>query len=137
MVVDVDVEFKSTTGFTADCDRGAGTGVWVGGGAGGTAAGAAATAAVEAAGVETCVVDLLTVRIVCLAGFTAADLTCFTVFTVFVACVLTEVPGSVTAGVESVAVEAGALDVSAGAVSAGAGAEAAGGAVSVGTGCAC
>ena len=101
-----------------------------------------AAAALEAAGAETCVVDLLTVRVACLAGFAAADLTCFTVFTVFDACVLAEVLMSVAAGVESVAVGAGVVDASAaGAVSAGTGAGAGAGATegagSDGTGCAC
>lgn len=136
MVV-VDFEVKSTTGFTADCDRSVEAGG--AGGAGGRAAGAAAAVACETAGAETCVVDLLTVRVVFSAGFAAADLTCFTVLTVFVAEVLAGVLVSATTGVESVTDGAGVLDVLAGALSVGAGVgiEAAGGAESDGTGWAC
>ena len=132
-MVDVDFELKSTTGFTADCGRAAGGGE----GAGGRTAGAAAATAFAAAGAETWVVDLLTVRVVFLAGFAVADLTRFTVLTVFVADMLAGALVSAAVGVESVADGAGALDVLAGALSVGVGVEAAGGADPDGMGCAC
>ena len=135
VVVELDFELKSTTGFTADCDRAGGAG----GGAGGRAAGAAATAvACETAGAETCVVDLLTVRVVFWAGFAAADLTCLTVLTVFVAEVRAgALASAAVVGAELLADGAGALDVFAGALSVGVGVEAAGGAESAGTGWDC
>ncbi len=134
MVVEVVLEVRSTTGFTADC----GIGAVAGAGARGAAAGVVLV--VAGLGAEICGVVRLTIWVTGLAGLAGAVcVTCLTVLEVRLADVVAAVPVSDGAEVESVTAGAGAVESAAGGVEVAAGGVvvAAGGAVSDGTGWVC